>query len=531
MLRRSRTAWGALLLPLTLALPLQAEEVRVDGNVPPPEAVAVPIAKGQIEKAVGQIDRLAQTLMMRTGLPGLAVVVVHEGKTLFLKGFGVRKVGAPETVDADTVFQLASLSKSVGATVVAHEVGRGIVSWETPVRSILPWFSLKDPWVGDHVTIADLYSHRSGLPGHAGDDLEDMGYDRRNILERLKLLPLAPFRVSYAYTNFGVTAGAEAVAEAAGKDWASLSDEVLYKPLGMTATSSRFSDYIARTNRAFPHVKIGDAFVAKFQREPDAQSPAGGVSSSARDMGKWLAMVLGDGTFEGKEIVSAKALLPAVSAQMISSPSYAPAARAGFYGYGIGVSTAPSGRVTLSHSGAFYLGAGTNYLLLPSEKLGIVVLTNAWPDGAAESLAMDFMDLVQFGTVTRDWLVAFQGLMAPMFRPEGALAGKAPPKDPVPAKPASAYVGTYENAYFGPAEVREEAGKLMLVVGPKPVRVELSHWSGDDFTYVPTGENAPFGTVSQVQFALKGDKGAEAKAGAVTIEFLNRNGLGTFTRK
>lgn len=95
MLRRSRTAWGALLLPLTLALPLQAEEVRVDGSVPPPEAVAVPIPKGQIEAAVGQIDRLAATLMQRTGIPGLAVVVVHEGKTLFLKGFGVRKAGAP----------------------------------------------------------------------------------------------------------------------------------------------------------------------------------------------------------------------------------------------------------------------------------------------------------------------------------------------------------------------------------------------------------------------------------------------------
>ena len=91
-------------------------------------------------------------------------------------------VRAP-TVDADTVFQLASVSKSVGATVVAHEVGIGTVDWDTPVISKLPGFALADPWVTDHLTISDLYTHRSGLPDHAGDGLEDLGYNRAQVLE------------------------------------------------------------------------------------------------------------------------------------------------------------------------------------------------------------------------------------------------------------------------------------------------------------------------------------------------------------
>ena len=62
------------------------------------------------------------------------------------------------------------------------------------------------------VSVGDMFSHRSGLPDHAGDMLEDLGYDRRYVLDRLRELPLDPFRISYAYTNFGLTAAAEAVA-------------------------------------------------------------------------------------------------------------------------------------------------------------------------------------------------------------------------------------------------------------------------------------------------------------------------------
>src|SRR5690606_1757454 len=139
-------------------------------------------------------------------------------------------------IDADTVFQIASLSKPVTATVVARQVQAGTVGWDTPVVKHLPWFRLKEPWVTPHVTIGDLLSHRSGLPDHAGDALEDIGYDRRQVLERLRLLPLAPFRISYAYTNFGFTAAAEAVAAASGKDWATLCEDVLFKSLGMAST-------------------------------------------------------------------------------------------------------------------------------------------------------------------------------------------------------------------------------------------------------------------------------------------------------
>lgn len=211
-------------------------------QLPPNEVSGSDIPPGRIDEAVTKVDGLVAELMKSTGIPGMAVAIVHGGKTLYAKGFGVRDVskgdGQDNKVDTDTVFQLASMSKPIGATVVAHEVSTNVVSWDTPVVSKLPEFALSDPYVTDHATIADLYSHRSGLPDHAGDALEDLGYDATQVLERLKYLPLDPFRISYAYTNFGVTAAADAVAAAAGKAWPDLSEEVLYRPLGMTSTSS-----------------------------------------------------------------------------------------------------------------------------------------------------------------------------------------------------------------------------------------------------------------------------------------------------
>ena len=125
----------------------------------PPQTAGVPIPDGQIDKAIASLDAIASDVMKRSGIPGMAIAVVRDGKTVYAKGFGVRKIGESQPVDADTVFQIASLSKSLAATVVAHEVGAGIVKWDTPLVAHLPWFKLIDPWVTPSLgeTIQDSY--------------------------------------------------------------------------------------------------------------------------------------------------------------------------------------------------------------------------------------------------------------------------------------------------------------------------------------------------------------------------------------
>src|SRR3984957_5550371 len=271
MTKRAATAAIALVLLTLMACgvtqPLSSSQ-SLWSDAPPNEVSGVEIPAGRIDDAVARVDGLVADLMRNTGIPGMAVAIVHGGKTLYAKGFGVKDTSkgdaADNKIDADTVFQMASISKFVGATVVAHEVTDNVVGWDTPVVSKLPWFALSDPYVSSNVTIGDLYSHRSGLPQFAGDELGDLGYDRRQTLERLRHLPLAPFRNSWFYNNFGLTAAAEAVSAAAGKSWEDLSDEVLYRPLGMVSTSSRFADFMARPNHAVNHVKVGDRWEPRF---------------------------------------------------------------------------------------------------------------------------------------------------------------------------------------------------------------------------------------------------------------------------
>ncbi|OBG78923.1 MULTISPECIES: serine hydrolase [unclassified Mycobacterium] len=491
---------------------------------PPNEVSGVAIPAGRIDEAVAKVDGLVGDLMKTSGIPGMAVAIVHGGKTVYAKGFGYKDVskgqGPDNKVDADTVFQLASVSKSVGATVVAHEVSDNVVAWDTPVVAKLPWFALGDPYVTAHLTVADLYSHRSGLPDHAGDKLEELGYDRRQTLERLKDLPLSPFRISYAYTNFGVTGAAEAVAAAAGKPWEDLSDEVLYRPLGMTSTSSRFADFAARPNHAVNHIKLADKWEPRFQRDPDAQSPAGGVSSSVNDMARWLTMLLGNGTYDGRRIASPEALLPATTAQIVSAPAATPHARSGFYGYGFNASVSSSGRTQYSHSGAFALGEATNFVVMPSEDLAIVALTNAAPIGVPETLTAEFLDLVQYGQIQEDWAALYQKAIGWMNKPEGSLVGKQPPADAAPAKPLGGYAGVYTSDYWGPAVVTEHDGALQLALGPKNRTFTLTHWDGDTFTFPIADENGPPGTISKAVFA----------GPTLNLEYFDSDKLGTFTR-
>jgi CubicO group peptidase (beta-lactamase class C family) len=495
-------------------------------------AAAPPVSEQQIQDALDQLDTMAADIMAKSGVPGMSVAVSHGGATVYAKGFGVREVGRPAAVTPDTVFQLASVSKSVGATVIASQVTRKKVTWNMPLRRTLPGFALADPYLSRKVTVADMYAHRSGLPVHAGDKLEDLGYTRAQVIRRMRLEPLHSFRTTYAYTNFGMTAGAEAVARAVKTDWATLSQRALYGPVGMTSTSSRFSDYIKRPNRAVTHSLVDGRFVPITVRDPDAQSPAGGVSSSANDMAKWLTMLLRSGSYQGKQITSLAGLLPATLPHMISGPATTIEGRSGMYGYGFNVDTTPAVGTRLAHSGAFNAGTATNFIALPGIDVGIVVLTNGSPVGAPEALAAMFADLVQNGSLTRDWWTTYHDAFVALSGPTGKLAGKTRPADPAPALRATAYTGSYPNAYYGAAKVVKRSSGLTLVLGPNRTTYRLRHWSGNRWTFVPTGESAMPGSVSIADFG----KVRAGRARTLTLEFYNVDdegevlGLGVFRR-
>ncbi|HWV85492.1 MAG TPA: serine hydrolase [Capillimicrobium sp.] len=522
---RGLVAAASLTVALATAATALPAAAQSDEDAPPPTVSAVPIPAGQVDAAIAQLDGVAADMLARTGVPGMAIAVVHRDRLMYAKGFGVRNTQTGAPVTPNTVFQLASVSKPVGATVVSRAVGEGVVSWDTRLIEHLPWFRLKSPSTTRQVTLADMYSHRSGLPDHAGDLLEDLGYRRNQVLRRLRYLPLHPFRAEYAYTNFGLTAAAEAVARAARTPWDRLSSRLLYEPLGMTSTSSRHADYAAAPERADLHVKEGDQWVPRFDRRPDPQSPAGGVSSTLLDMAKWMRLMLAEGSYDGRQVVAAEPLAQMSTPHILSNPPAVPAARSGFYGLGLNIGNDWTARVRLNHSGAFALGAATVVNMLPAEELGIVVLTNGAPIGLPEAVAHTFLDLAETGRAERDWLAAYGQAFAGLSEPAGRLAGQERPANPRPARRAAAYVGTYRNRYYGPARVVRRGGGLAIRLGALREALPLTHWSGDTFTYMPPGEMAS--GISAVTFTRP--RGGRPRA--VTLENLDAEGLGTFRRR
>ena len=484
------------------------------------------VTSEQVTHAIQEVEKLAQKQIDQNAVPGLAIAVVFQDKVVYAKGFGVRDVNTKASVDADTVFQLASVSKPIGSTVVAELVGEGKITWDSKLSALDPTFEMFDPWVTRQITVRDMYAHRSGLPDHAGDLLEDLGFTRTEILFRLRYQrPDSSFRSHYAYTNFGMTEGAVAAVKPYQLEWEEACAQKLYKPLGMTSTSSRYADFTARQNKALGHVLVNGKWEQKFKRDPDAQSPTGGVSSSVNDVAKWIRLQLANGKFDGKQIVSEKPLAETHHPHMLTG--FNPfTSMPTFYGLGWNVSYDQQGRLRLNHSGGFDLGAATYVNLIPDEQLGIIVLTNGYPMGIPEALGTIFSDIALYGKPTQDWFPLYKQLYSNPAT-TGTVLGfdySKPPTSPTPALKNGAYLGKYANDFFGDIAIVEKDGGLAIVEGPKKLTFPLKHCDRDTFTYETIGENAVGRT--GVTFAI----GPDGQATQVVVENLNAHGEGTFKR-
>lgn len=540
--RGARVALGAFsraALVALLAIPLTACASHspsaparigvVTGETPNRDTIALP---GDSEKLISRaIDRLpsaAERALKRSGVPGMAIAVVHGDRTVFSAGYGVRTAGESAAVTPETVFPVASVSKPLSATGVAAAIGESVAAggelgWETPIRDLLPGFALSDETVTGLATVGDAFSHRTGLGTGAGDDLEDLGFDQSTILDRLRLQPLDDFRSSYHYSNFGLTIGAEAVAASRHESWQELMHELVFAPLSMASTSTTHADFLARDNRVSLHALENGDFVPKYDRDADPEAPAGGVSSTVLDLAKWMRLLLAGGSIEGEPIVDEAPLAEAMSAQIVSGTGPGIEGRPSHYGYGFNVSPQAGGRMAISHSGAFVLGAATAFQVVPSLDLGIVVLTNGAPVGLPEAVAAQFLDEVQYGRATRDWVRDAARFFAGYTAPSGDLVGEERPASPAPAPAAATLVGRYENPYFGELRVVETPQGLEARLGMDlGTRLALGPWSGSTFSYAPSSESAPWGSLASASFGPDGR--------TLRLASFDEQGLGTWNR-
>ncbi len=442
-----------------------------------------------------QLDAYFAQALKDWNVPGMAVAIVKDGKVVLAKGYGVRELGKPDPVDADTLFAIASNTKAFTATAVAMLVDDKKLSWDDRVVDSLPYFQLYDPYVTSDIRIRDLLSHRSGLGTFSGDLVwYGTSYSREDVLRRARYLKQAsPFRSRYGYQNLMFIAAGEVVAAAAGTSWDRFVKARILDPLGMTRTVTTLADVQRATNVATPHAGTYAPLRAYPWRSWDSCGPAASVVSSASDMAKWIAVQLDGGAAGGKRLFSEAAQramwTPHVSFTTDPNPSVPPVGSAPprmpvhFRGYGLGFSLSDYRQHFVAEHGGAADGMFSHVTLVPEEKLGFVILTNS-DTGLSSALSYTILD-AYLGGDGRDWSQLYLA-RARQSAEEKARARDAVEKARVAGtKPSLAlekYAGTYVSTLYGEARVAVENGSLVLRLVPAPeMAADLSHWHYDTF--------------------------------------------------
>jgi CubicO group peptidase (beta-lactamase class C family) len=418
--------------------------------------------------------------------PGLAVSVVRDGKLVIAKGYGVRELGKPERVDEHTVFDIASISKSFTAAAVATLVDEGKMRWDDPVRRYLPQVEFSDPYRTANVTIRDLLAHRVGV--EAGNFVfRFTGYSTDEVLRRIRFLKeREPFRTTMLYSNVGYTAAGEAAAAAAGVPFAELIRARLVEPLGM-AEASVGVPHTTAANHAVPHAIIGGVQQPINHTKAMNILPADAVNANALDAAKWMLFQLGDGTWNGKRIVS-KASMDEMHAPQVIIPTTAGmrAARGVtfFAAYGLGWNLMDyRGHKLLWHSGSAD-GMPVYMALLPDDHIGVTVMVNTWGAPTLHgAVASRIFDILLGLPHEHDW--SAEGLAAVkrgVARDAEERAAIEKTRDPnaKPSLPLADYAGDYTDPLYGDMHVRIENGALTLQFARGQI-ADLTPWHHDAF--------------------------------------------------
>ncbi|MBS0288865.1 MAG: beta-lactamase family protein [Proteobacteria bacterium] len=345
-----------------------------------------------INKALPRFEKSIQDMMKSNGIPGVAVAVVSKDKVYYLKTFGVKRVGNPEKINPSTLFQIASLSKPINATMLAILRDKGKVSFDDPVSDHIPHFQAsknKQP-----LKICHLMSHSTGIPKGGFDDMIEAQKPREQIINKLESARrvAAPGK-QFAYHNATYGVVEDVITSASKKSLPQTLKEELFMPLGMKHICVGYQPLLDAPDRAYPHVpsRKGKYVPApQYSKAYYAFLAAGGINASIQDLVPFLQLYLG----KPSSIVSKQTLTqltsPFVKNTKAVMLSEAPKGKVKDTYYGLGWhSMNYAHQKVIYHQG--HLKGFRNFMGFLPDDVGIIILTNADRKHASK-IAMKFFD-------------------------------------------------------------------------------------------------------------------------------------------
>ncbi len=439
-----------------------------------------------VQQKLAGLPAFMERGMADYGIPGMAVAVVMEGELVYAKGFGERKLGSGEAVDERTVFGMASLTKAMTTAAIAMLVDEGKMAWDDRVRDHLPWFTLSDPWVSEHITVRDLLSHRVGIGRLTGNRLRFMpGRDPETIMDFVRHMPFEQtFRAGYVYSNIMYMVAGQIIEAVSGSSWDDFMSERLFLPLQMTTASTSINQLDNLDNAAWPHQEIFGEVVVIPRRNFDNVGPAASVNASVTDMARWMLLHLGEpGTYNGQQLISKENILETHQPHQvfpIDDPLRDPLTG---YGLGWGLREYKGYRVS-QHSGATD-GMTSFLLLMPEKDLGIIVASNLYCS-FRPAVIYTILDAILETEEAKDWHAyyfdQFTTLKTETLESRQAIEDQRQ-SGTSPSLPLEAYAGHFHHQVYDNAEIRlhEDGHLVMQLWNDEEMIADLEHWHFDTF--------------------------------------------------
>jgi len=410
-------------------------------------------------------------------VPGMAIGIIKGDSLIFSKGYGFRNIEEEKPVTPQTIFPVASNTKAFTAASIAILVDQGKLSWDTKVKSILPYFSLYDQYVTEHFTIEDLLSHRSGLKTFSGDLIwYGTTYSREEVVRRARLLkPEYDFRTTFGYSNIMYIAAGEIIAKVSGMSYDDFLKKHFFDELGMKNSYTSIDDLKELENVCTPYNVINGETIKIELMNWDNIGGAGVINSNIEDMSKWIMLQLAKGTYNNKEIFtskqSTKMLTPATNFTVSEGYNKMwPSTH--FRSYGMGWSLMDyHGYKVVSHSGG-YDGVITYTCFVPDANIGFVILTNS-TSSLYNPISYKILDAF-LSDENKDWSKLFLPYQLKGYYKE-EIAEKENANDP--SLKLKEYVGLYKSEIYGNASIKKKGGKLYVNL----LRTNL--WKGNAIKY------------------------------------------------
>ncbi len=419
---------------------------------------------------------IRSTLDKVPDIPGLAIVVIKDDKPVFIKAYGIADRESGRKANADTLWYIASSTKSFTALAAAMLDAEGKIKFSDPFSKYTPNITFRNN-IPAMITVRDLLTHTSGLSnGALVDRLAYSGQiDQREIDHAFA--EATTFKDAsygkYAYTNLGYNIYGLMLHYTLGKKWQDVLQKRVFAPVGLKHTTAyRSTAAKNKWNVAAPYVldtPSGKIVRSVLDKTDNNMQSAGGMFMSISDLGRWINVNMNDGKLNGKQAVSAELMREVHTGYTQSTRNEPPFSGDGEYGLGWQIGKYRDEKVIYHHGG--FPGYRSHVSFMPDKKIGVGVLVN---NNLAGSLVADMVATYAYDSwlktdnVKADYEKLLLEVVARYEKRKQQVHNAAVERTKRTwqlTKPFANYAGTYTNDIYGTIDVTALANALGIRMG------------------------------------------------------------------